>query len=377
MAAPAIAPVYRYARPVSDLQARSVEWLWLCRLPLRKLVILDGDPGLGKSLIALDLCARLSTGQPFPDCSAGPGVGNAIVLCAEDGDEDTVRPRLQALGADLARVFVMPRTHSETAAPIAFPSALDILDKALTETGARLVVIDPIVAFLDASVIDGCDRSVRRALMALALLADKHDCVILLIRHLNKHGDSRSLYRGSGSIAFVAACRSAWLVTPHPVQADRRVLAQVKNNLAPPQPSLAYAVVRPQTGPATLRWEGPTPFTADQLLAASRPSGHTSESDRARDFLAAFLANGPRTSREVWAGAEENNLCERTIARAKQQLKIRSRIVGRGPDRVSYWLLEGQTLPETVAPVDPESDLEPWLKPIREMYPPATPLDDL
>src|SRR6059058_1055070 len=96
-------------RPFSEVAARPVSWLWPGRLPLGKLAILDGDPGLGKSLVALDLCARLSTGQPMPDGSSGAGPASALVLNGEDDDEDTIRPRLEALGADLGRVFVLPR----------------------------------------------------------------------------------------------------------------------------------------------------------------------------------------------------------------------------------------------------------------------------
>src|SRR5881227_1267701 len=109
-----------WVRAVSQLTARPVTWLWPGRLALGKLNILDGDPGLGKSLVALDLCARLSTGRPFPDGGPGPGVGNALVLNGEDGAEDTVRPRLQALGADLERVFVLAQVAEGTGEPLRF-----------------------------------------------------------------------------------------------------------------------------------------------------------------------------------------------------------------------------------------------------------------
>jgi putative DNA primase/helicase len=378
MAVPATTDGFPCARPASELRPRSVEWLWQLRLGLGKLAIFEGDPGLGKSLVALDLCARLSTGQPFPDGTPSPEVGNSIFLSAEDGQEDTIRARFQALGADMARVFVLPPVHDRTGEPLGFPGHIDVLDRELTRTGVRLVVIDPIVAFLDQSVFEGSDRSVRRALLGLAQLAEKHGCVILLIRHLNKHEGSRSLYRGGGSIGFLAACRAAWLVARDPLRPDRCVLAQVKNNLAAAQPSLAYVVIRQEPAPPKLQWEGPTAWTADQLLSAGPRTAHVTPRDRATDFLTAFLADGPRTSREVWAAAEEQGLAERTIGRAKQELEIRS--LRRFVDNKlqSYWLLPGQSLPDTAAPpADPETDLEPWLKPVRDMYPPATPLDEM
>src|SRR5215831_13080294 len=105
---------------VNELKPEPLSWLWQQRLGLGKLAMLDGDPGLGKSLVALDLCARLSTGRPMPDGSPGLGPGNALVLNAEDGPEDTTRPRLEALGADLERVFVL-RPSDELGSPLRLP----------------------------------------------------------------------------------------------------------------------------------------------------------------------------------------------------------------------------------------------------------------
>src|SRR5262249_16598634 len=150
---------------------------------------LDGDPGVGKSLVTLDLCARLSTGQPFPDGSSGPGPSNSIVLDGEDNADDTVRPRLQALGADLERVFRLDRATLD-GQPRRFPALTGILNQALARTGARLLVINPIMAFLGLGVHSNSDQSLRRALFPLLQLAGKYQCVILLVRHLNKRDGS-------------------------------------------------------------------------------------------------------------------------------------------------------------------------------------------
>jgi RecA-family ATPase len=173
-------------RPVSELAARSIDWLWPGRLALGKLAVLDGDPGLGKLLVTLDLCARLSTGRPFPDGSAGPGASGAIVLNGEDGDEDTIRPRLQTLGADLERVFIPYRDRDGRGEPLRFPAHVQVLEEALRRTAARLIVVDPLLAFLDVCVIPTSDQSVRRGLAPLMRLAEQHACAVLLVRHLNK-----------------------------------------------------------------------------------------------------------------------------------------------------------------------------------------------
>jgi RecA-family ATPase len=193
---------------VSDLCIQPVRWLWPGRLALGKLSLLEGDPGLGKSLITLDLCARLSRGLPLPDGSSGGEPCNCLVLNAEDGEADTVRSRLVALGADLDRVFVLSR-RGLTGQTIRLPSKLNVLADALKRTQARLTVIDPLVAFLDPGVASGNDQSVRRALTPLAALAAQHHTAIWMARHLNKQGGKQAIYRGGGSIGLIGACRSA------------------------------------------------------------------------------------------------------------------------------------------------------------------------
>jgi RecA-family ATPase len=142
-------------QPVSQLEARPLEWLWSGRLALGKLAMLDGGPGMGKSLLALDLCARLSVGRPMPDGSHGPGLVPSIVLNGEDGAEDTIPARLKALGADMERVFVLDRRIEGIRDTLRFPEHTRVLAQALERTGARLVVIDPIMAFLEAALATG------------------------------------------------------------------------------------------------------------------------------------------------------------------------------------------------------------------------------
>jgi hypothetical protein len=364
-------------RPASQIVARPVAWLWPGRLPLGKLAILDGDPGVGKSLVTLDVCARLSTGQPFPDGSLGPGPSNSIVLDGEDNGDDTVRPRLQALGADLERVFVLDRATLD-GQPRSFPALLGVLEQALARTRARLLVINPIMAFLGPGIQSSSDQNLRRALFPLLQLAAQYQCVILLVRHLNKRDGSRSLYRGGGSIGFLGLCRSGWLIALDPEQPQRSVLAQLKNNLGPPQPSLAFTVVAQGNAPAIPSWLGPVAWTAQQLLARKGPVlPSLRPCDRACDFLADALEEGPRTVRELWPLAQAQGLTERTLQRAKQQLEIRTVRVRVDGKHICYWLLPGQDLPDSVPPDAVPPDLEPWLAPLREKYPRPTPLDDL
>jgi hypothetical protein len=162
------------------LTPRVVEWLWRHHLAFGKLAMLDGDPDQGKSYVALDLCARLSTGRPMPDDSLGPGiVSSLMILQDEDSAEDTTRPRLAALGADLDRVHTW-RDVVGRGPPLRLQGDTDLLEAALNKTGARLVLFDPIMAFLDPSVTANSDQGVRRALSPLAHLADRMGAAALL-----------------------------------------------------------------------------------------------------------------------------------------------------------------------------------------------------
>jgi hypothetical protein len=383
MSAPPIPPLP--VRPVSDLSPRPVEWLWPRHLALGKLAILDGDPGLGKSLLTLDLCARLSTGRPWPDGAASPGPWPSLVLQGEDNPHDTLRPRLQALGADLARVFY-PDGDSSADEPLRLPSRAAALDGTIARTGARLVVLDPLASFLDAGICINYEPSVRRALEPLARIAEVRRCTFLFVRHLNKYGGSRALYRGSGNIGVVAGCRSAWLVGDDPEQPGeardearptRRVFSNVKNNLAPPRPSLAYEIRAADGAAAEVAWLGASPWSGDDLVAA-RPRQTPAEArDEAKEFLAAALADGPLSSAELWARIAEHGLSKRTLYRARRLLKVR--IVRRFRDRrpVVYWLLPGQELPPD-APRDADADaVDDALRRLNELYPPGNPLDEM
>jgi hypothetical protein len=360
-----------HVRPASQYVAREVPWLWPLRLARGKLALFQGDPGLGKSLISLDLCARLSTGRPFPD--GRPlldGPGNALVINAEDTGEDTIRPRLAALGADLNRVFIWDRREHL----LRLPTQLSDLDAVLAEFRPRLVVLDPITAFLERG--GSSELSVRRGLDPLGWLAHRRDCLMQLVLHLNKQGGPRALYRGCGSIAFPGACRFVWMVAHDPQDPNRRVLAEVKNSYAPFQPSLGYSVTDIGAPVPKFEWHGVSPFTSEQLLAAAPPAPPLPPRDRAREFLLDFLAEGAQTSRAVWEAAVKQGLSDRTLNRAKTELDIRSLRVYENKVPISYWLLPGQELPDKAKP-DPETDLEPWLAPLRKLYPPSTPLDDM
>ena len=350
-----------FLRPASELTAAPVEWLWPGYLALGSLAILDGDPGLGKSLLTLDLAARLSTGRAWPDGSASNGPAPTALLCDED-PEDLVIARLKSLGAHTPRTLLWPRLI-EPGLP-RFPAETDRLDRELTESHAKLVIIDPIVAFLDRSINMNSDASVRRALTPLARLAEKHRAAFLMVRHLNKANGPHALYRGNGSIAFVASCRLALLVGHDPHMEEHLVLAQQKNNIIGPQTSLTYDL--PKDGPR-IHWHGACPWLADDLTN-HRPCPARR---RARDFLRLFLERSARPSREIRAAADKAGVTEITLKRAYKDLRVANQRVYDGGIRTDYWLLPGQRVPDD--PTAEATDLDEWLRRWREMYPPRSP----
>lgn len=358
-------------QPLSSVAARPVSWLWPNRLAFGKLAMFDGDPGLGKSLVALDLAARLSAGRPLPGCADPLPPGNVLILHGEDAGDDTIVPRLQAAGADLQRVFCFSREFIERSGPLRLPMHAEFLERALEQSHANLVIIDPIVAFLDPSIQTQSDAGVRRALSPLTALAGKHACHVLLIRHLNKTAGRRALYRGGGSIGLLASCRSGFLFAPDPFDATRCVIAQTKNNLASPQASWAYRV-EVQDGVPSVAWLAECSHRADDLLAAwgAKPCP-LRPVDRARDFLYAFLEDGPRPTVDIWPAARALGLARTTLRRVRKR-ELRREYVFVNNRRLNYWLLPGQQLPPELAPPDP---LEPYLAPLREQYP-ITPLDE-
>jgi hypothetical protein len=341
-----------------------------------KLSIFDGDPEMGKSLVTLDLCARLTTGRPFPDGKPGPPASNVLILNGEDAAEDTVLPRLRALGADLSRAFVLSKRFLDKSGPFRLPTHTAILDRALAETGAVLVVLDPIMAFLDPSIQTTSDQSVRQALSPLAEISNRRGCHTNMVRHLNKTGHFRSLYRGGGSIGLLAACRSGYLFAREPNDPLRAVMAQIKNNLGPRQPSLAYRIQAQVDGFPVIEWLGTSELNADQLLtAAGMKPGLPTPREIARDFLAAFLEDGPRCTLDIWRAAKEQGIARRTLQRIRPDMDIETSKVWVKNRLLTFWLLEGQTLPAEIESRDPDvPSLEPWLAPLREQYPPD-PLD--
>jgi hypothetical protein len=305
-----------------DVVPESLDWLWEPYLPRGTLTVLDGDPGVGKSLIALDLAARLSRGGPLPDGKplARPHV--TLLLSAEDRATKTLRPRADAAGGDLARIV---RVKSPTGALMRLPADLAVLEQMIVERRADVTVIDPMTAFLPPEVATGNDQCVRTALHALDAVTERTGCTILLVRHLRKKGAAKAIHRGSGSIGIIGAVRTALLAAYHPADRGLCVLAVSKTNLAEMPRPFGYHVVGGGHATATINWTGPLETTADAL--GLPPPAPPSLVENAANWLTELLARGPRTAAEVLAEAKKAGIPETTLQRAKKDARVRSQEV--------------------------------------------------
>lgn len=309
---------------LSDVRPERVTWLWPGRIPFGKLTILDGDGGLGKSTMLLDLAARLSRGAAFPDGPAHQPAGT-VLLAVEDGLADTTQPRLAAAGADLGRIAALTAVLDEEGQESlpSIPEDLDAIERAIGQVNARLVLIDPIMSYLSGAVNSHGDHEVRWALTPLAALAERTGAAIVLVRHLNKTPGGKALYRGTGSIAFIGIVRSGLVVAEDPDDRFRRVLAASKANLAARPPSLVYRLVDGGEGIARVAWEGVSAHTADTLLLPQDEEERDEASDAER-FLRDALAAGPRPARELLGEARAASIGERTLRGAKARLGVSS-----------------------------------------------------
>ena len=312
---------------LSEVKPERVSWLWRGWLALGKLSVIDGDPGLGKSAAVLDIAARVSTGRAFPDgsrCEAG--TGGVVILSAEDGLADTIKPRLDAAGADTSRILSLATVPAEDEGVrherlLSIPDDIPLIEREIKRIGAKLMVVDPLMAFLSGEINSHKDQDVRRALAPLAAMAERTGAAVHVVRHLSK-GDGRSpIYRGGGSIGIIGAARMGSLVAKDPQDDNRRVLAPTKNNLATQPKSLLYRLEEADNGAVKVVWAGETGLSADDLLQTS--NGAESEArTEAEDFLRSLLADGPLPSEEVFKESKEAGISTSTLRRAKKNLSI-------------------------------------------------------
>ncbi len=329
---------------LADVPPSEVAWLWPGRIALGKVTLLAGDPGLGKSMVTLDIAARVSRGTAWPDAVAPPSRGgdmapsaarlaastpaSVVLLSAEDDLGDTIRPRLEAHGADCTRIVAIQAIagrDDQSTYRRSFDLGRDL--ERLTETidtmeNCRLVIIDPISAYLGRAA-ENANAEVRSLLGPLAMLAAERRLAIVVVTHLRKE-EGAAMYRTMGSLAFIAAARSAWIICKDPFNPRRRLLLPVKNNLASDTGGLAYTIEPLGMGDAVaVCWSAETIETpADTaMIREARPVGRPAdERDEVARWLADVLAPGPLPAGEVREAAEAHGFAYATLRKAFRDL---------------------------------------------------------
>ena len=297
---------------MSDIEAKEVEWLWYPFIPYGKLTIIQGDPGDGKTTMVLNIAAAVSRGEGFDEGMNITEPMNVIYQTAEDGLADTVKPRLEQARADCSRVLVIDETNK----------ALSMLDKrveeALDKTGARLLIMDPIQAYLGGSMDMNRANEAREMTKHLATIAEQRNCAIILIGHMNKAGGCKAAYRGMGSIDFFAVARSVLLVGRVIGKDNYRAMVQIKNNLAPFGHPKAF-----ELSEDGFEWIGDYEISVDDVLGGYAPK--ESKLDQAKQLLRDLSEDKDSvSSNELIEIAKTEGISKRTMDNARKEMGLKS-----------------------------------------------------
>jgi 5S rRNA maturation endonuclease (ribonuclease M5) len=320
------ASVSLITRAFSDIKPEALRWLWPNRIPRGQLILLVGDPGLGKSLLTLDIASRVTRGQPFPDgavCESGA----VIMASAEDDPADTIRPRLDAAKADPSRVHLLEGVRvnqnngSGSERPFQLGIGIAALEEALVRMpDVRLIVIDPISAYL-GNTDSNSNAEIRGLLSPLANLAARHRVAVLCVTHLRKSAGT-AVHRAIASIAFTAAARASWAVAADPSDPERRLMLAVKQNLGPAIGGLAFRITT-ENGLPRLNWDkGAVNLTADDVFGNVVGRDEEDAQHQAESWLQTTLAKGPVPPKEIEARAKSAGLSWATVRRAKEALGV-------------------------------------------------------
>ena len=304
---------------MSEVDTQTVEWLWEPYIPFGKVTIVQGNPGEGKTTLALRLCAACTNRKPFP-AMAEHEPFNVIYQTAEDGLGDTVKPRLMEADADLDRVLVIDEGKQELSL------SDERIERAIRQTGARLIILDPIQAYVGEKTDMNKANEIRPIFRRLAEVAERTGCAVVLIGHLNKAAGGQSAYRGLGSIDFRAAARSVLLIGRVKREPNVRVIIHDKSSLAPEGKPVAFCL-DPETG---FEWIGEYDITADELLSGAGGNNAT-KTEQAERLILDLLADGKElASEDIEKAATEAGISARTVRAAKRNLdgRITSKRIG-------------------------------------------------
>jgi hypothetical protein len=331
---------------LSSYAMRSIRWQWENHLALGMLSMLDGDPENGKSTLVADITARITTGRPWPD--GRPSIqGSVIVVGSEDSIEQVLKPRMVAAGADVSKVLCITLIEDDDGARRlpSLPEDVPMLEAAIRHMQAVLIVFDPVMPYVSTRLNSNVDKDVRQALTPLAEMLDRTACSGLMLRHLTKDDKtSNSIYRGLGSIAFTALCRTGMIVAKDK-ENDEYVFMVHKNNLGVKPRARRYNIEGVELPGAIetsrINWGDESDHQANELLTAFGKNEKKSETAEA--LLIRLLSNGPMESEALIEQGHAAGISRRTIWRAKDTLGIKAHKTGFGDAGAWLWELPAKS----------------------------------
>ncbi|MDX2088972.1 MAG: AAA family ATPase [Kofleriaceae bacterium] len=334
---------------MGSVEPEKVRWLWHGRIPFGAVTLVDGDPGLGKSTVLIDLAAKVSRGAPMPGEMTGRAPATVVLLTAEDALASVVRPRLDAAKADVSRVAVLRAVvekDGDKQMPC-LPANFEQLRRAIDKTKAKLVAIDPLMAYLSEEVNSHKDAEIRRLVMApLARLAEETGVAVVALRHLRKMGGS-AINRGGGTIGFTAAARSVLMFGKNAAdpECEDVFIATTKTNLGRRPATLRYRIEGPDDGAGHVEWLGEADGVDADMLAGSATAPKATKTDACETFLRDLLSDGRQTYGAIRQAAEARGfeIDGRPIRDARSRLKVRIERQGKaGVNQVVWWSLPAE-----------------------------------
>ncbi|MCM2291430.1 AAA family ATPase [Allorhizobium sp. BGMRC 0089] len=307
---------------LSSVEAREVSWLMPPIIPYGMITVMEGDPGIGKSFLAMHIAAQISIGGSLPGV---PKVkkGRVLYISAEDDPAYTIRPRIDAMGGDPRRIRIQ---GDYTALDEA---GLTALFAEVRRKPPALIIIDPLFAYVGSDKDMYRPNVIRALLSELKEIAEESGTAILLVRHLTKTKRDKAIYQGMGSMDVIGAARSAFLVTVHPDYPDQRLMLHVKHNIAERGQSWAYELKKEnEDAMPVLNWIGPSHITVDDLMVGEE-GGRKSAMDEAKDFLKAELKDRSQSATELLKKAEGRQISKRTLDRAREEIGVIARKRGK------------------------------------------------
>ncbi|SMH39189.1 AAA family ATPase [Maritimibacter sp. HL-12] len=307
---------------LNTIDPKEVEWLWEPFIPFSMITIMEGDPGVGKSFLAMQLAAQISIGGELPE-GQKLDRGRVLYLSAEDDAAYTIRPRIDAMGGDPTRIRVQGDFLSLD------EKGLNALMREVRRKPPDLLILDPLFAYVPSGQDMYKPNVIRQLLSFLKDIAETGETAVLIVRHLTKAKHDKAIYRGGGSMDVIGAARSAFLVCEHPNDSSTKLVVHIKHNIAKRGQTQSYEIYAEDGGMATLNWLGPSDITIDDLISSEGGTPKMSALDEAIQFLRVFLKNGPEPTTKVEKEAAARDISEKTLERARRSLGVVSKKKGK------------------------------------------------